>query len=125
MASVGTKKEVAEFFGVTTRAVRYWEAAGMPRRGRLYDLDQIRLWLRGRRLSGKSLQELQNETQVEDLFFLAVQQLRQGLQNLCVAFTKARGKHRQALVDRAVRGILYDAKVQVSLLQGEGEERPK
>jgi len=124
MASVGTKKEVAEFFGVTTRAVRYWEAAGMPRRGRLYDLDQIRLWLRGRRLSGKSLRSLQEERTTGDLFDLAVEQLRSGLFDLCQAFIRARGRHRKALIDRAVKEILYGTMVQESLLKREGGERP-
>ncbi len=115
---VRTLREVGEHFGKTVRTAQRWRRAGMPKSSAGFDLGQIEEWLRSKPYLGKSFQEMETEVQIQDLFDLAVMELRRGLRHLCQAFIRARGKTRQQLIDRAVRGVLHGCLVQASLLEG-------
>ncbi|MFI5329624.1 MAG: hypothetical protein ACHQ2F_01110 [Desulfobaccales bacterium] len=91
----------------------------MPQCSAGYDLGQVRQWLKAKAYSGAGFRKLEEQALADNLFELAVQELRQGLQHLCLAFIKARGESRQQLIDRAVRQILKGCVVQVSLLEEE------
>lgn len=119
---VRSLREVGEHHGRTLRTAQRWRRAGMPKCSAGYDLEQCAEWLRNRARAGASLRELDQQIRLDNLFDLAVRELRRGLQDLCQAFIKARGKGRDRLIDRAVRDILHGAARQQSLLeQGGGE----
>lgn len=119
---VRSLREVAEHFGRCPRTAQRWRRAGLPRCSAGYDLGQVEQWLKARAYIGASLRKLEEQALADDLFELAVQELRRGLQHLCQAFIKARGESRQHLVDRAVRQILKGCVVQASLLEQESRE---
>lgn len=121
---VRSLREVGNHFGRTLRTAQRWRRAGMPKCSAGYDLGQCAEWLKTKSRAGASFRGLERQDLADKLFDLAVQELRRGLQHLCQAFIKARGKSRQHLVDRAVRNILKGCVIQASLLEekrgGEG-----
>jgi hypothetical protein len=118
--------EVARHFEKSTRTAQRWRRAGMPKlAGGRYDLGQVEEWLQGAKYLGSTFRQLEADTRVDTLFQTAVVQLRMGLENLCGAYLKSRGRNRALLVDRAVRDILHGTMRQVSLLEKEGGGAPK
>jgi hypothetical protein len=118
--------EVARHFGKSTRTAQRWRQAGMPKlAGGRFDLDQVETWLKSARYLGASLRQLADDNEIQDLFELAVVELRRGLKHLCESFVKARGKTRARLVDGAIRDILRGVHHQQSLLEKEGGGAPK
>ena len=119
-----TQKELARELGVTTRTIRNWVRAGMPRLsgGQGFDLNQVQAWRKTVKYCGASLRQMEADAQVNSLFESAVRELQRGLQHLCLAFTKARGVTRQHLIYGAVRGILRGTHIQKSLLEKKGGE---
>jgi hypothetical protein len=117
--TVRTLREVGEHFKRTTRTAQRWRKAGLPRTALGYDLAECKKWLEARAYTGATFRASELQAQVDRLFDLAVEDLRRGLQHLCLAFIKARGKTRARLVDRAVREILQVTMHQASLLERE------
>lgn len=115
-----TQKQVALYFGKTTRTIQRWVRAGMPRTARGYDLADCEKWLKAQAYSGSCFRETEHQVLVDRLFELAVEDLRRGLLHLCSAYVRVRGKSRQRLIDRAIKGVLHGTLEQLSLLEGKG-----
>lgn len=122
---VRTLREVAEHRNRCARTAQRWRKAGLPKTPAGYDLDAVDHWLEAKPYLGASFKQLEEEAQIQDLFHLAVLDLRRGLQHLCESFIKARGRNRAHLVDRAVRDILHGTMRQGILLEEEGGGAPK
>lgn len=120
--TVRTLREVGEHFGKTCRTAQRWKKLGLPRTALGYDLAECKKWLEARAYTGATFRASELQVQVDRLFDLAVEDLRRGLQHLCLAFVKARGRTRARLIDRAVGHILIGVAHQQSLLEGEGGE---
>jgi hypothetical protein len=63
---------------------------------------------------------MEADERVNTLFESAVLHLRRGLEQLCQSFVSARGKNRDALIDRAIHNILTDTMRQKLLLEERG-----
>ena len=109
--------DVARYFGKTPRTVQRWKRAGMPRTSGGYDLGQVETWLKEMRYLGATFRAMADEKELQDLFEIAVLQLRRGLQSLCQAYVFARGKGRIRLIERALNEILHTTMQQASLLE--------
>jgi hypothetical protein len=86
----------------------------MPRSGAGWDLAAVETWLRAAKCKG-GLAALERERQVLTLLEAAVRELRSGLEDLCRAYARARGAQRQALIDRVVKQLLENSRLQMEL----------
>jgi hypothetical protein len=125
MPIVKSKADVARYLGISYRTVQNWARAGMPRLsdGR-YDSDQVETWLKEKRYLGATFRAMASDKEIQDLFGIAVLQLRRGLQSLCQAYVFARGKGRIRLIERALSEILHTTMQQASLLETKEGEHP-
>jgi transposase len=115
---VNSLEKVAAHFGRSRRTAQRWARAGMPKGAAGWEIYQVAAWLKASKFKG-GLGRLEEEAQIRDLLEVAVHQLRQGLEQLCRAYARARGGQRQALIDQVVRDLLHDHRLQASLQEAD------
>ena len=116
---VRSQTEVARHFKVTDKTVGNWRRAGMPGFYGSYDLNQIEVWLKSRKYQGARFKAMEQETKATALLEVAVGELRRGLEHLVAAWSLARGRGRQRLLDQVLKGVVHGAMNQMSFLEAD------